>query len=251
MKNGRGRFDGLLRIVRFNWPYYAAGVGVAIVAIYLSGRHGTVSTFALAATAISTYWIAASLVVSHIVYDRSSLYHWEWLKGLFPQPPQRWAHIHAGFDETSSEIAQLFPMDNPCVIDIHDSERMTESSISRARQASSAAVPASFQDLPLETDSRDAVFLIFAAHELRRAADRTALFKEIARALAPGGRLVLIEHLRDWKNLLAFGPGFLHFFPESEWRSLVHAAGLSIERAEGHTPFVKCFVCVKPGPDSR
>ena len=84
--------------------------------------------------------------------------------------------------------------------------------------------------------------LLLSAHELRTRDARIALLKELRRALAPGGKIILAEHLRDWKNFLAFGPGFLHFFSRREWRENAAAAGLAVEREFQITPFIGVFV---------
>src|SRR6516225_726161 len=74
----------------------------------------------------------------------------------------------------------------------------------------------------------DAAFSIFAAHELRHHDQRVRLFGEIARTLTPDGEFILMEHSRDWRNFLAFGPGFLHFFSQSAWRKAASDAGLTV-----------------------
>ena len=122
---------------------------------------------------------------------------------------------------------------------------MTEPSIRRARRLTPAAFPALPADpnaLPLETGTLEAAFVIFAAHEIRDAEARLRFFRELHRVLAPGGRLLLVEHLRDAANFLAFGPGFLHFLPRGEWLRLAHASGFAIVREFGITPFVRVFL---------
>jgi hypothetical protein len=57
----------------------------------------------------------------------------------------------------------------------------------------------------------DTVFVLFAAHEIRDRVRRVTFFRELARVLSPNGQILVAEHLRDWRNFLAFGPGFLHF----------------------------------------
>ena len=99
-----------------------------------------------------------------------------------------------------------------------------------------------FDRLPLPDASCDEVFLLFAAHGVRMPERRTLLLRECRRILGEGGRIVLVEHLRDGPNFLAFGPGFLHFHSSRSWRTNIAQAGLAIERIRPLTPFVHCFV---------
>jgi hypothetical protein len=55
----------------------------------------------------------------------------------------------------------------------------------------------------------------------------------------------VVEHLRDWANFLAFGPGFLHFLAEQAWQQAAAAGGLRIEKRLRVTPFVNVFVLRK------
>ena len=77
---------------------------------------------------------------------------------------------------------------------------------------------------------------------LRRHDQRVSLFREIARVLNPGGEFVLIEHLRDWWNFSAFGPGFLHFFSRRGWRRAALESGLNLHGELAITPFVHVHV---------
>jgi ubiquinone/menaquinone biosynthesis C-methylase UbiE len=125
---------------------------------------------------------------------------------------------------------------------------MTETSIRQARQIKRGAIPAMparYYDLGFGANSFEAAFSIFAAHELRSHNQRVRLFEEISRVLVPSGEFVLTEHSRDLWNLLAFGPGFLHFFSRREWQNTASGAGLSLRTKFSMTPFVHVYILRK------
>ena len=73
-----------------------------------------------------------------------------------------------------------------------------------------------------------------------------AWFAEARRCLRPGGRIVLVEHVRDVANFLAFGPGFLHFHSPESWRHCWEKAGLRLSDRFRVTPWVRVFVISLP-----
>jgi SAM-dependent methyltransferase len=191
------------------------------------------------------FWLCSSLLVSHYVYDCSPLYDLNWVRRELTKAPQRWINVHAGVDETSQLLAQLFPTAVGEMLDIHDHEEMTEASIRRAHRTHRSLMrskPADWRALPIADDTIDAAFLFFVAHEFRRGEARTQLFRELARVLRSDGELTVVEHLRDCANFLAFGPGFLHFFSRSVWLWTAGAAGLQVRTEKSITPFVRVFI---------
>lgn len=242
----RRPWQGVLQILRFNWRSYGAAAAVIVVALLTAPflprlfRAGL-----LIGVAPALFWLMSSLLVSHYVYDRFPLYDLNWIPRVLSPMPSRWLNIHCGFDETSGLLAAIFPGAAFDVVDIFDARVMTEPSIRQARRkecGAIAATPGRFDDLPFESGAFDAAFCIFAAHELRRDWQRATLFLEIARVLIPGGELVLMEHSRDWWNLLAFGPGFIHFFSQHAWRRTAAQAGFRVQAELSMTPFVHVYV---------
>ncbi len=244
----RGPFDGVLQIVRYNWSLYAAAIaGSAVVVALVLILHpmAVVSWILLAGSAFGIFWLAASLATSHYIYDRSGLYRWDWIRDKLRLVPHRLVNVHCGLDESSAALRRIYSDTALTVLDIYDPTEMPERSIARARAeagASSGEVRADFRRLPLESGSVDAIFVIFAAHELRRAAAKEAFFREAGRALQPGGRLLLVEHLRDAWNLAAFGPGAFHFFPRREWLRVAAATGFELREEISRTVFVRALV---------
>jgi SAM-dependent methyltransferase len=191
------------------------------------------------------FWLATSLLVSHYIYDCSALYDLNWITRTLAQPPARWINIHCGLDETSALLEEIFPDVAREIVDIFNPHVMTEASIHRAQQATGTTRPATrapHDALPFRSGIFDAAFCIFAAHELRSHPQRIALFREVARILAPESTFILIEHSRDWRNFLAFGPGFLHFFSPREWRRSAAEAGFTVQREFLRTAFVRVYL---------
>jgi SAM-dependent methyltransferase len=99
-----------------------------------------------------------------------------------------------------------------------------------------------YRHLPLPNGTIDVATLLLSAHELRSDEARGALFTELRRVLGPGGRVVVAEHLRDWANFLAYGPGFLHFHSRRTWIRCFARHRFDVHREFSITPFVRVFV---------
>ncbi|WP_348263363.1 class I SAM-dependent methyltransferase [Telmatobacter sp. DSM 110680] len=247
MKSVRARtsYQGVIQIVQFNLrSFIIAILGIGTVLVGSSFLSGPVRFMVMACAFPPLFWLAASLITSHYVYDRSELYKFNWIDDFLPVAPLKWINVHSGFDETSELLAAKFPHAESEAVDIYDAEVMTEPSIAIARQlkpSSSKATAARYNALPIETSSVDAAFLIFSAHELRHHHERVVLFTEIARILTPGGNIILVEHSRDLWNFLAFGPGVFHFFSEQTWRLAALGAALFLHTERSITPFVHVY----------
>ncbi|QKW23929.1 class I SAM-dependent methyltransferase [Kitasatospora sp. NA04385] len=226
------RFSGVREVVRYNWPLYAAGCLAAGAGLALARRlPGPAATLARAGAGAAAALLTSSTAATWWVYDRSELRTFDWLEELLPTGPGEHLVLSSGLDEASRPVATRWPHHPQTVVDLYDPALMTEGSIRRARHHVPPAPrtrPGRHDRLPAATASADTVLAVFAAHELRRAADRHGLFAECARVLRPGGRLVLVEHLRDAANTAVYGPGAQHFFSRRTWLRAADGAGLHL-----------------------
>ena len=244
----RTPWQGMWTIARLNWPFYLMALCVFATSIcgvfWLADpllRVGCSMAFLGAA-----YFLFISLGVSHLIYDSSDLYRWNWLIHLWREsPPSQAIFCHGGFDETPEAVRSLWPDSHWFVLNHFDESFMTEPSIQRARRLFPPTVgtlSAPFNRWPTANQSADLILGLLAIHELRKSADRDAWFSEAHRCLKQNGRVVLVEHLRDLPNFLAFGPGFLHFHSSSSWKRNWEAGGLRLLENFPVTPWVRVFV---------
>jgi SAM-dependent methyltransferase len=233
------RYRGMIQIWKYNQRFYLLSLS-AFLALGLAAfwMPPLLRAFLLTGVTAGLFWTLASLAVSHYIYDRSALYDFGWLRA-----PRHWLTIHSGLDETSALLRARFPGASARVFDMYDPRVMTEPSIAKAREVTvnPPAERVDWRALPARDGEFDTVFLIFAAHELRSPQSRDELFREVARVLDNGGTVVLMEHLRDAPNFLAFGPGCWHFWPRSEWLRAAGTAGLYVAQEFRVTPFVRVF----------
>lgn len=249
MERIRKPFQGVYNIIRFNWHFYAIALavfsGLLIVAVLLPPLLQPVVYLLCGLIALSTIF---SLAVSYYIYDASGLYKMNWLSVIDSGNPQQLVNIHAGFDETSALIHQRYRDADLTVFDFYDPQKHTEISIRRARAAyppwpGTKSITTS--KIPVADLSADVVLLIFAAHEIRNKEERINFFIELRRILRNNGTILVVEHLRDLPNFIAFNIGFFHFYPATTWREVFEQADLSITQTKSINPFVKLFLITK------
>jgi len=241
--------QGVFNIIRFNWHFYVLAAAFAIT-LFAAGLFMNGPMFwlciSIAIGIIASTFI--SLFVSYYVYDRSGLYDFHWLQQFNKLETPNILNIHAGFDETSTILKDNFPTANLQVFDFYDPEKHTEVSIERARKTYppfKETVKITTCTLPIAANSADLTFNIFALHEVRDGNERIQFLKEQVARLENDGRIIVVEHLRDIPNFLAYNVGFFHFFSEREWIKNFLQAGLEIERKFKITAFISVFILKK------
>lgn len=244
----RRKFQGALNILSFNRHFYIAGLGVlaALIVSYLFIDWSPILFWLIIAAFL--YGLIMPLIVSAYVYDFSGYYSFHWLKKLArnDEKVKLIVNINAGFDETSFIIKNRFPYSDLKVFDFYNARQHTEPAIKRARKVS-LAYPNTEQiasDLiPLKDNTADIVFLLSAVHEIRSTEEKVQFLKECYRLCKPDGKVIMVEHLRDFPNFLAFSVGVTHFFSRSVWKNAFERAGFSSFQETKFTPFMSIFNC--------
>ncbi len=248
MAQKRRRFQGVLNILSFNRHFYVAGLGVLAALLLGFSFINWPTSYSWVIAALFLYGLLMPLFVSAYVYDFSGYYDLQWMDRIIADQQRIGlvVNINAGFDETSFLIKEKIPGCELKVFDFYDSRRHTEPAIVRARKVS-LVYPGTRQvesgALPLEDSTADMVFLLSAAHEIRSQEEKVAFLKECHRLCKPGGKVVMVEHLRDFPNFLAFSVGFTHFFSRSVWRKAFKSAGFATFQETKFTPFLSIFEC--------
>jgi len=246
MELKRRKFQGVLNILSFNRHFYI--YGFIILSLILLSRFVIPWMVNLQWTVIIAfiYGFLAPLIVSAYVYDFSGYYDLDWLKKLSIKDSGdlKMVNINAGFDETSFLIKNQFPKSSLKVFDFYNQQKHTEPAIVRARKVSLVyprTKTINTNKIPLEDKSIDVVYLLSTAHEIRSNKEKVEFLKECRRIIKPKGKVIMIEHLRDVPNFLAFSIGFTHFFSKSTWQKVFDESGFILETETKFTPFMSIF----------
>jgi SAM-dependent methyltransferase len=245
----RDRFQGLSNVVRFNWPYYAIAAGLAVIMCAGSAiAVGPLRTVILCSLVVTVSLTFLSLLVTWYVYDHSGFYTLQWLDDI--ELGDTIVNLNAGFDETSHLLQNRYRDAELIVFDFYDPEKHSEPSIRRARLAYPqfpGTRHITVDHFPLHDASVSDVLAIMSAHEIRSHQERVRFFKEIRRTLIPGGKAIVVEHVRNAANMLAYNVGAYHFHTRQAWTTTFNDAGLDIVSENRITPFLTLFSLEKNG----
>jgi hypothetical protein len=136
------------------------------------------------------------------------------------------------------------------VFDFYAPSTHTEISIERARKAYPVYPGTqiiSTMRVPLEANAADYIFLLLSAHEIRNPEEKIIFFKQLQQALCNDGSIIVVEHLRDIYNFIAYNFGFFHFFSRKSWKQVFNKADLTEHKEIKITPFISAFLLKKNG----
>jgi len=248
MEIKRRKFQGVLNILSFNRHFYVFGL-IALTLIIISHLIFSWSNLLFWIVILALlYGLIMPLIISAYVYDFSGYYNFNWLKNynLPDSKDNQILNINAGFDETSFIIKKNFPKSDLKVFDFYNADKHTEPAIIRARKVS-LVYPNTQQiisnTIPLKDNSVDLIFLLSAAHEIRSQNEKIQFLKECHRVCKSNATVIMIEHLRDFPNFVAFSVGFTHFFSKKTWRNAFKDASFTTFTEQKFTPFMSIFNC--------
>lgn len=246
MEISRRKFQGVINILSFNRHFYVFGLMALVLIIgskYIFNWNNNLFWLVICGF---IYGLTMPLIVSAYIYDFSGFYHFDWLKKINLDDSEQHLNlnINAGFDETSYIIKSILPKSELQVYDFYNAKQHTEPAIIRARKVS-LVYPNTQQiqsnTIPLSDNSVDNIFLLSAIHEIRKQDEKIQFLKECRRVCKPNGNVIMVEHLRDLPNFLAFTIGFTHFFSKATWvRAFKEASFTSINETK-FTPFMSIF----------
>jgi len=248
MEIKRRKFQGALNILSFNRHFYFFGIGTLAALLAISQYYEFLPLITWSIIASFIYGMIMPLIVSAYVYDLSGYYELNWLKNQIEESDsvKLIVNINAGFDETSFILKEKLPQSDLKVFDFYNNKQHTEPAIIRARKVS-YVYPNNQQiasdSIPMNDCTVDIVFLLSAAHEIRSHKEKIQFLKECNRICKPQGKVIMVEHLRDIPNFLAFSVGFTYFFSRSVWKDAFESAGFSSLHETKFTPFMSIFNC--------
>ncbi|OEK07926.1 methyltransferase type 11 [Flavivirga aquatica] len=242
----RRKFQGVLNILSFNRHFYVIGLCILLLITigYIVFDWSNLLYWII--IALFVYGLIMPLLVSAYVYDFSGYYNFNWLDTcqIDHTSTKKIININAGFDETSFIIRNVFPKSNLSIFDFYNAKKHTEPAIIRARKVSltypnTQNIESNF--IPLKDKSVDVIFLLSAIHEIRSPKEKVSFLKECHRVCKSEGKVIMVEHLRDLPNFLAFSIGFTHFFSNHVWKKAFKDAGFSSFTETKFTSFMSIF----------
>jgi SAM-dependent methyltransferase len=232
-------------VIGFNLVPYILGpfVVVALFLLAASAAPWPVRIVAAIAACMAAILTIGAVLAVILVFDLRAPDRWAWVADA-ADDPGRWLNVTTGFDDSTDWLRRTIGGEG-AALDVFDGRADHEAALQRARRRfppddASVASPRTIGG-GRSSEQVDTAFLLMSAHEAH-GPDRDDLFEAIADRLRPGGRLILVEHLRDLPNALAFGPGAWHFQPRATWIETAGRAGLRPVTEVGLTPFVRGFV---------
>ena len=207
------------RSARFNWPCVRRrSVRHRSRALTLSRSHRPCGwAIAIALSRHRRRGILAPRVAGRLAHRLRPLAAaaWTWIETRSASRRRTWVNLHAGLDESTPALRRAVPgVRRPRVRLLRrrgDDRALDPARPSPRAERNHAREPSISAACRSPTARATRRCCCSARTSCARDMRASRFFAELRRVLAPDGKIILAEHLRDWPNFLAFGPGFLHF----------------------------------------
>lgn len=248
------------------WPAYYAWLGgglvVGLIVIVAGGLYGVWWLILGMATTLLglNYWLAASLWLARHMQDLAGMSDVVWeLGGLGPD--ERLAAIDLGCRQLVFRLRARLRTGSISAIDVYNPQLAPGRVLARRRtqefeQAYAyqtdprlEALQGSLTLLPLPDNHSPAALLAQTLTELAQYGDRVLLLQEVYRILSPGGRLIVIEPVRQREGWWAW-PVLRGLVSAETWHTLFHSAGFHLYQECPVNPLLYAFVWRKPALDA-
>lgn len=236
------QYSGMVATLLYNWPIFLGAALFSLVTLSLSFILPSPWSPLLLVSGGSLLGLTVMiLVASYLVYDWGDFHEYDRLAELSKVGQANVvADITCGKFRGTRGLLPHISGGHYFLIDIYEATKMKDLALQRARQfepslkTSRRLYRRTGQPgrLPLPHNWVDIIYCHCSLHELLDPADRQAIFADFARMLKPTGQLLIAEHDRDWRNMLAFGPGVLSFFTKATWEKHFAQAGLVVRQHE-------------------
>ncbi len=254
------RLNSALRQVYTHWPTYLFGYGggallaLLIVLISVQQKWWGFIPLMLAFLLVLIYLFGVSLwmVYQHNEQDDTVLlFAWAQIS-----PTDSLAHIDLGRRQIPLRLLRFLTTGKLSVIDVYNPQLTPSTALVRARNQAAHMTQAdprlvwlegSVNLLPLPDKSMPVVTMAYTLPEFWQRGDREQLLAEVFRVLKPGGRLILLERVRQPQNMLLMGPLVWNCPAAAYWQTLLTQAGFTIRKQESHhAGLVHAFRADKP-----
>jgi SAM-dependent methyltransferase len=254
------RLDAALRQVYSHWPTYLLGYGggalfaLIIVLVSVQQEWWGFIPLMLAFLLVLIYLFSASLWMAYRQNEQDDtllLYTWAQIS-----PTDSLAHIDLGRRHIPLRLLRFLTTGKLSVIDVYNPQLTPGAALVRARNQATHTVQTdprliwlegSVDLLPLPDKSMPVVTMAYTLPEFWQSGDREQLLAEIYRVLKPGGRLILLERVRQPQNVMLLGPLVWNWPAAAYWSALLTQAGFTIRKQESlHAGLVHAFRADKP-----
>jgi ubiquinone/menaquinone biosynthesis C-methylase UbiE len=249
------QYSGTVATLLYNWPIFAGLLMFGAVGATVAAFLETPWSYLLFTAGIAAFSFAVVVIVAAFcVYDYGRQREYDRLFELGQLSTANVViDVTAGKLRGTRGLLSRVKQGHYFIVDIFDPDKMPDQALRRARamepplESDRRVYRRSAQpnQLPIPHNWADAIYCSFSLHELQKSADRDAIFAEFSRILKPGGRLLIAEHGRDWRNLLVFGPGVFSFYSAACWEQHISAAGLHLKHHERWRGLVQLWVAEK------